>query len=64
MSATTELLLEQIKLTEETLAVAKSDGRPESAVIVSQCESNLKTLRAALASAAEALTEGKQILKG
>jgi hypothetical protein len=60
MSATTERLLEQIKLTEETLAVAKRDGHAE---IAEQCESDLDALRRSLASANQALTEGKQLLK-
>jgi len=62
MSASTERLLEQIKQTEETLAIAKGD--PGAATTVAQCEVDLRRLRRALSSANDALTEGKQVLKG
>lgn len=61
MSASTERLLEQIKLVEETLIVAKQDSQT---AIVAQCEADLRVLRRSLSQANEALTEGKQILKG
>lgn len=62
MSATTERLLEQIKLTEETLATAKSYGQ---VALIEQCEADLTRLRQSLLSANEALNEGKQsLLKG
>jgi hypothetical protein len=60
MSATTENLLERIKLTEETLLVAKRTGAVE---IIAQCETDLKVLRSSLMKASEAIAEGKQLLK-
>jgi hypothetical protein len=61
MSASTERLVEQIRLTEETLALAKRDGNQ---LLVAQCETDLRVLRKSLVNANEALTEGKQVLKG
>ena len=61
MSASTEKLLENIKLTEETLVVAKRDG---NVALIAQYEADLHALRTSLASANTALTEGKTLLKG
>ena len=62
MSASTEKLLEQIKLTEEALAVARRDAG--AGAVVAQCEADLKYLQRKLQVCNEALTEGKHVLKG
>lgn len=62
MSATTERLLEQIKQAEHSLAEARALGQDPANITT--LEVNLTTLRARLSQANEALTEGKQILKG
>jgi hypothetical protein len=61
MSASTEKLLEQIKQVEEELCAAKISG---NTIRIIALESNLRNLCRALNSANEALSEGKQILKG
>lgn len=59
MSAHTERLLEQIRLLEQRLAEPGLDTPTQVA-----CSNELRNLRRQLSSATEALTEGKQILKG
>lgn len=59
MSASTELLLEQITQQEDAIRAAAESGHDTK----SMCE-ELKRLRQRLAQANQALNEGKQILKG
>lgn len=59
MSARTEQLVERIKLLEEELTEGKLDL---NTTVLKNNE--LRTLRKQLSTASEALTEGKQILKG
>jgi hypothetical protein len=59
MSASTELLLEQIKSTEEAIVAAETNKQPTSSL-----KQDLKSLRKKLHAANEALTEGKTLLKG
>lgn len=59
MSARTEHLLEEIKQAEAALAEARSCAHEA----IPALEATLAGLRAKLTSAAEALTENKQILK-
>ncbi len=61
MSATSETLFENIRKTEELLAEATASG---DAVAVSRLEKTLKELQKQFAAATDALTEGKQVLKG
>ncbi len=61
MSASNELLLEQIKKTEEALAVAKAQG--DSVALVS-LQQRLQTLHTQFNASSSALTEGKAVLKG
>lgn len=58
MSASTELLLEQITQQEDAIRAAAESGHDTK----SMCE-ELKRLRTRLAAANQALTEGKQLLK-
>lgn len=59
MSATTELLLEQIRQQEDAIRAAAESGHDTKSM-----REELKRLRQRLAQASEALNEGKQILKG
>lgn len=59
MSASTELLLEQITQQEDAIRAAAESGHDTK----SMCE-ELRRLRARLAAASQALNENKQILKG
>lgn len=59
MSARTEQLVEQIHLLEQRLASGSLDAT--TSIMISE---ELKQLRKQLSSASDALTEGKQILKG
>lgn len=59
MSASTERLLEQIKLIEVAIATAESQGQDPSTL-----RDDLKYYQQKLATCNEALTEGKTILKG
>lgn len=59
MSASTELLLEQIRQQEDAIRAAAESGHDTRTM-----REELKKLRQRLAQASEALTEGKQILKG
>lgn len=59
MSASTERLVEQIKLTEELIATAEASGQDTSVY-----KADLKYLQRKLQVATEALTESRQILKG
>ena len=59
MSASTELLLEQITEQEDAIRAAAESGHDTK----SMCEV-LKRLRQRLAAASQALNENKQILKG
>ncbi len=62
MSATTEKLLEEIKLVEDELS---RSAAPDKAADHSRLSLELKELRKRLGKANEALTEGKQtLLKG
>lgn len=61
MSATNELLLEQIKLVEGALALARSDSDEVAVVSLQQ---RLRKLQAQFAESTSALTEGKSIIKG
>lgn len=61
MSATTELLLEQIKKVEESLAVANSLGDEIGSAIL---QKKLLHLRSQFNASASALNEGKAVLKG
>lgn len=61
MSATTELLLEQIKKAEEALSVARSLG--DEATIVS-LQTKIAKLNSQFSASASALNEGKAVLKG
>lgn len=58
MSASTETLIEQIKLTEELIATTEAAGRDTSVY-----KTDLRHLQRRLQAASEALTEGRQILK-
>jgi len=59
MSASTEHLVEQIKACEAAIIVAEGQGLDSSSL-----KSDLRRLQQKLATCNEALTEGKQILKG
>lgn len=59
MSASTERLVEQIKLTEQAIAEAEKAGKDPSGL-----KHDLKHLQRKLQVSNEALTEGKQVLKG
>lgn len=61
MSATSETLFEKIRKTETLLAEATSAGDQAT---VQKLTEDLKALQKQFAAAADALTEGKQILKG
>jgi hypothetical protein len=61
MSASTEKLLEEIKLAEDALLTAERSG---DTVGASGAKLALQVLRKHFNKANEALTEGKQILKG
>lgn len=61
MSASTERLVEQIRLTEEALEVARRDSDVR---LIVEIERDLKQLQRTLAASNEALVEGRQILKG
>lgn len=60
MSATREILCERIRAHEEALELAERDGSKT----VDLLRSELLTLRLQLDAVNNALTEGKQILKG
>lgn len=59
MSASTERLVEQIRACEAAIASSEAQGLDASSL-----KSDLKQLQRKLQVASEALTEGKQILKG
>jgi hypothetical protein len=59
MSATTELLLEQIRQQEDAIRAAAETGHDTKSM-----REELQRLKARLAAASQALNEGKQILKG
>ena len=59
MSATTELLLEQIRQQEDAIRAAAETGHDTKSM-----REELGRLKKRLAQASEALNEGKQILKG
>lgn len=59
MSATTELLLEQIRQQEDAIRAAAESGHDTKSM-----REELKQLKTRLAAANQALNEGKQILKG
>ena len=61
MSATTELLLEQIKVTEMALKRARSVGDEATALILQQ---KLETLQESFSASSNALNEGRAVLKG
>jgi len=58
MSASTERLVENIKLVEQAIIAARVAGSPTL-----ELEADLKRLQRKLAVCNEALTEGKQLLK-
>ncbi len=60
MSATREALCEKIRVYEEALVLAERDGSKSLDLL----RSELSTLRLQLDAVNNALTEGKQILKG
>lgn len=59
MSATTEILVEQIKIIEEAIAAAKAKGCDSSSL-----EEDLRNLRVRLTSTVSMLNENINILKG
>jgi len=59
MSASTERLVEQIKLTEQAIVAAEAAGADSSSL-----KTDLRYLQRKLQVCNEALTEGKQVLKG
>ena len=59
MSATTELLLEQIRQQEDAIRAAAESGHDTKSM-----REELQALKSRLAKANQALNEGKQILKG
>lgn len=59
MSATTELLIEQIKKTEDAITSAKSSGLDSSSL-----EEELSNLRARFTNTVSMLNENANILKG
>ena len=59
MSASTERLVEQIRATEEAIKAADVSGHDSSGL-----KTDLRHLQRKLQVASEALTEGRQILKG
>ena len=59
MSASTERLVEQIKTTEEAIKLNEGSGQDTSTL-----KAELRQLQRRLQVASEALTEGRQILKG
>ena len=59
MSASTENLVQQIRLLEEAIRVAEANGQDSS-----NLKADLKYAQRKLATCNEALTEGRQILKG
>ena len=59
MSASTERLVEQIQLTERAIASAEAAGQDASSL-----KADLKHLQRKLQTCNEALTEGRQMLKG
>ncbi len=61
MSATSETLFENICKTEKLLAEAVTSG---DTIEATRLEKTLKELQKQFAAAADALTEGKQVLKG
>lgn len=61
MSATTEILLEQIKTTEEAIAAAQSIGDGASLVVLRK---KLIELHGQFNASSSAINEGKGVLKG
>jgi len=61
MSATTEILLEQIKKTEEALTEARAAG---DTVALVRLQESLKKLHIQFTSSSQALNEGRSVLKG
>lgn len=59
MSATSELLVEQIKLVEEAIATAKKNS-----LDCSKLEKELETLKSKFSSTVSMLSENKNVLKG
>ncbi len=59
MSASTERLVEQIRLTEQAIAAAEAAGTDASSL-----KADLRHFQRKLQVSNEALTEGKQVLKG